>query len=360
MIKLVEGSYRDFFTSDAVSFDNWFQSIEAQVNTIKLSKAKTACSMITGVPYVIKFDSHIEGPELIFTLGIHGNETAAFAPVTELMQDLLCSNETLNCGRLVIAFGNVEALKEGNRSVAGGANLNRILKEGGVRSEDSATHKRAKELMAILDGSYEQDLTFTERYHIDFHTATELTKDFIFCSLFDLEFAKHFGSDYIIALSENKINEYIGGTTLDYGVRNNLISLTFEAGTHYSKESVACSRKAMYEILHRTGVMGRITSEEKRHNPNIIQIEKIFKKPSNTFKFSTYKDGTTYKNFDFIPKGSVIGVDKTNGTHIAERHFIILLPTPPEIQSEGEEVCFLAIPTGGPLYQEWIDKGYFY
>ncbi|WP_136248288.1 succinylglutamate desuccinylase [Halomonas borealis] len=104
-------------------------------------------------------------PALVFSAGIHGNETA---PI-ELLGDLLAQLET---GRLTLAaptlviLGNLEALRAGTRFVE--TNLNRLFRRD--LDAEGREADRARELMATMDAFFERHAE-RRRIHHDLHTA---------------------------------------------------------------------------------------------------------------------------------------------------------------------------------------------
>ncbi len=103
---------------------------------------------------------------VVISVGIHGNETAPIELVNRWMMD--AATAQFNAEVLVI-FANIPAMRAAERYID--TNLNRLFTDPvKLGHGDTAEHRRARELMALIDSHYQQ---FTElpRYHFDLHTA---------------------------------------------------------------------------------------------------------------------------------------------------------------------------------------------
>lgn len=111
--------------------------------------------------------------DIVISCGIHGNETAPIELCERLMKDLLVG--TLACGhRLLLIFGNLEAMNRGVREVE--ENLNRLFSgahsRGGRRNRERTRAEKLEQYVRCFYGE-EQG---RERLHYDLHTAIRPSK----------------------------------------------------------------------------------------------------------------------------------------------------------------------------------------
>ena len=119
-------------------------------------------------PGVIEFEPVGAGDSIIYSCGIHGNETAPIEICDELVQDVL-QEEVLLRHRLLVIFGNLDAMNKQTRFID--ENLNRLFcnthKEGIQNNE----RRRAAFLELCVEGFYAKDKGRVKRVHYDLHTA---------------------------------------------------------------------------------------------------------------------------------------------------------------------------------------------
>jgi succinylglutamate desuccinylase len=128
-------------------------------------------------PGVIEFEpTESVTKSLIYSCGIHGNETAPIEICDDLVEDVL--NETLRLEhRLLVIFGNLPAMDTATRFIK--ENLNRLFcgahSEQGVESNDE--RERAAFLEQCVADFYRRGPDNTVRYHYDLHTAIRASKN---------------------------------------------------------------------------------------------------------------------------------------------------------------------------------------
>lgn len=97
-------------------------------------------------------DSNVPGPTAIILGGIHGNERAGIEVVNRLVAGEF--KVPLECGRLLIALGNIAAIDANVRYTEGGTNLNREFRDSSKLETQtrapSYEFRRAQQLMPYL------------------------------------------------------------------------------------------------------------------------------------------------------------------------------------------------------------------
>ncbi|MCY7296358.1 succinylglutamate desuccinylase [Alteromonas sp. a30] len=117
--------------------------------------------------------------DIIYSCGIHGNETAPIEICDELVAELLMQKRQVT-HRLMVIFGNLPAMDIAQRFVE--ENLNRLFdgEHSNPNEPVNAERLRAKQLEACVRDFYlapAQNHTSRERFHYDLHTAIRDSKN---------------------------------------------------------------------------------------------------------------------------------------------------------------------------------------
>lgn len=130
-------------------------------------------------PGIISFTPQNMTPDtkqIIYSCGVHGNETAPIEICDELVQRLL--SEELNAShRVLFLFGNLPAMDIGERFVE--ENMNRLFSGAHSKGEGLVNNerKRAKLLEQAVSDFYASAPATAPRYHYDLHTAIRASKN---------------------------------------------------------------------------------------------------------------------------------------------------------------------------------------
>jgi len=134
---------------------------------------------MVSAPGIISFypqSSEAHKKFIVFSCGVHGNETAPIEICDDMVQQILTGALTLSHPVLFL-FGNLPAMDIGERFVE--ENMNRLFSgahsmgEGCVNDE----RKRAKALEEAVSRFYSDALTTDTKYHYDLHTAIRASKN---------------------------------------------------------------------------------------------------------------------------------------------------------------------------------------
>ena len=107
------------------------------------------------------------GFDLVISCGIHGNETAPIEICDALLENL-CNGSQSILNRLLLIFGNLPAIRAGERFLD--ENMNRLF-DGTHECKNHPEAQRAGELEAIMASFYQTAPAGRHRIHLDLHTA---------------------------------------------------------------------------------------------------------------------------------------------------------------------------------------------
>ncbi|MCD5382530.1 succinylglutamate desuccinylase/aspartoacylase family protein [Candidatus Gracilibacteria bacterium] len=271
---------------------------------------------------VFIFDSKIKGPVITIFGGIHGDEISGVKVVDYLKDNFNNGKIKLLKGKVILAYGNEEAIKKGTRQI--NYNLNRIFKKKFFdKKSDDYEVNRVKELKYLLDNS---DVL------LDIHSTSSKSEPFMFAEDFqdELKIGKIIGTDKIIIGWEKNGGDMLSGDTNLYMHSIGKIAFTLECGQHKSPDAFDIGLKTSLNLLK---YFNLIDGNVNNYNNQLIVMYKIKTTKTGNFLF---KDGID--NFKEIKKGELIGFDGDTEI-IAEEDFIILLPNYGKTKI-GEEVFY--------------------
>lgn len=126
---------------------------------------------------VIQFEPENYGDkDIIYSCGIHGNETAPIEICDDLVSAILKGELTL-AHRLLVIFGNLPAMDIGERFVE--ENMNRLF-DGEHANPDipeNQERKRARHLEQVVSVFFTSQGKGRQRFHYDLHTAIRDSKN---------------------------------------------------------------------------------------------------------------------------------------------------------------------------------------
>jgi predicted deacylase len=270
--------------------------------------------------------SHIgaeEGPTLIFTAGIHGNEPAGVFALKSVLDTLKKENPEFR-GRMYAISGNLNALQKGIRYNK--VDLNRLwTKDKLAGLEDDKVISLNEELIQQKE-IYDiiQDILAKEKgpfYFFDLHTTSGDTAPFI--TVNDSLLNRKFTSQYPVPLILG-IEEFLDGPLLSYINELGYIAFGFEGGQHDSPKSYEYCVAFINLTLAYTGCLSPEDANKEMHFQTLRRVmafrnkffEIIFRQEIETDDNFIICDG--YVNFQKIPKGTVVAIK--NGIQLATPH----------------------------------------
>lgn len=290
------------------------------------------------IPRIIgQYDRHREGPLLVVTAGVHGNEPAGIYALERIFENLYKDAPMLH-GKIIGLSGNRQGLKKGVRYID--EDLNRIwtLANLATQKADSSEKKEMFHILRIL----QQNLTarYPRHYFIDCHTTSSESAPYLSAQdqNENLSWARQFPLHIVRGFSD-----LIQGGLDAYETRMGMTGFVCEAGQHQSKASIENLEGMIWLALHQ--VCG-LPFEDLEHFPKAVHnIEKkrtsrkIFEilychhiTPADHFKM---KPG--YQNFQKIEKDEHLA--SQNGKPIYSRWDAYLFM--PLYQQQGNEGFFI-------------------
>jgi succinylglutamate desuccinylase len=267
---------------------------------------------------------------------MHGNEKAGYEALSSFFEHIL-KHKDLVKGNVYGIFGNQEAFMQEHRFID--KDLNRIWTKSHIKAS-AQNHQVSEyfELVEIYHKLYEiLSKNKSKVYSVDLHTTSGPTKPFIVMNdaLKSRAFVRNLGYPVIF-----NVEAFIEGALLN--LLNDLghVSLVFEGGEHYAKNSVKELKIFCYKTLYHSGLMSAedlisIGIDEKYFGSKPARyFEMIFRqdlKPEDKFEMVG-----NYLNFQKLKKGERIAT--LNGESIlSPKSYQIFMPL---YQKKGEDGFF--------------------
>jgi hypothetical protein len=282
------------------------------------------------------------GPTLIFTGGIHGNEPAGVFALRSVLDYLKQEKPEFN-GSMYAISGNLNALQKGIRYNK--MDLNRLWtkdKLAGLVDDKVISFNeeliQQKEIFDIM-----QDILKKENgpfYFFDLHTTSGDTAPFITVndSLLNRKFTSLFPVPLILG-----IEEFLEGPLLSYINELGYVAFGFEGGQHDSPKSYEYCQSFIYLALAYTGCLSATDANQEKHFKKLKDVmafknkffEIIFRQgiePDDKFIIC---DG--YVNFQKVPKGTTIAINNGKQLETPYRGHIFM----PLYQGKGDDGYFI-------------------
>lgn len=288
-----------------------------------------------------EFSGKQKAPTLVFTAGIHGNETAGVFALKRVFKTLE-KEKILLKGNVIGLSGNLSALAKGERFNE--QDLNRIWLDATIKRYNSSLNgfsQDEKEMLAL----YELVKNYIKKYKtpfyfIDLHTTSSQTTPFITIndSINNRTFSAKFPVPIILG-----IEEYLDGPFLSYINKFGHTSIGFEAGEHYSEESIENCEAFIWLALVNAGCL---TKKQVKNYAIYKQILIEGTRFKNQF-FEIKHRHEIAKNDEFLMRKGFINFDVIN------EHEELAISNSKTITSPFDGRIFM------PLYQKQGNDGFF-
>jgi hypothetical protein len=279
---------------------------------------------------------------VVFFGGIHGNEPAGVAALTEVYETLQRQGNVLEKGALIGIRGNLPALVQKERFLD--HDLNRIWSRSRLDSvlakQDPERSSEEKELVLIYELIQELLESYAPPfYFIDLHTTSSRTRPFITIndSIINRYFSRIFPVPVILG-----IEEYLEGPLLSYINELGYVALGFESGTHDDPVAITNAVDFIWLTLVYTGLLpdypGREDSFKRldRASESDHDFYEVFYRHELPASHS-FRMNEGFWSFQPLPKGTVLGSEA--GAPVAmQKKGILFMPL---YQKQGEEGFFL-------------------
>jgi predicted deacylase len=293
-----------------------------------------------------EFHGEEEGPVLVFFGGIHGNECSGVVALVEVIEEIKRLQPKIK-GSIYAITGNMNSLEKKQRFEK--EDLNRIwtkdrirrLEKGNYTADElNADEKEQLELFQIGKEIFEKHAH--QVYCIDLHTTSAPTVPFITLNdtIINREFATKFPVPVIIG-----IEEFLVGPLLSWVMEIGYPSLAFEAGEHYSMDSIKYHKACVWLSLVHGGLIDESEAPEFGKHHLILAASnsdhgKVFEvchrkgvTPEEQFEM---KPG--YANLQSVVKGETLAKNKAGDIHSPEDARVFM----PLYQKQGTDGFFLA------------------
>lgn len=284
-----------------------------------------------------KYDGDKDGPLLLVTAGVHGNEPSGVEALEAVFSELKKVKPSMK-GTLLGLRGNNKALEKGKRFID--EDLNRTWTEKNLQADTPASHEQ-KEMQEIIQILKEySEANYPERYFVDCHTTSSDSLPYI--SVQDVgknnTFAHKFPG-YIV----RGFSDIVDGSIDKYFSKQGITGFTFEAGQHTAQTSQENHQAIIWLALEEACGLDLNNVPDY---PEFKEIyEKKFEQGQKTFEIiyrhgiendTQFKMEPGFRNFEKISKGQVLAIEDGK-----------------EIKSEWNARIFM------PLYQSQGNDGFF-
>lgn len=261
---------------------------------------------------------------VLISAAIHGNETAPVEILAELVSALLTGKYPLKV-RLLVIFGNLEAMRRGARYI--NIDLNRLFSDHYKRYEDCSETQRAATLQQLVSDFYAQQPD-KERLHFDLHTAIRASYHSAFALLPHLESGRY-DQDMIAWLQSAGLDALVvnhaPAATFSYFTSNAFAanSCTLELGKARAFGQNDLQQFAKIQRALRNLISAQRVTEEMKPTLSVYQVGEVIIKLSAQFKLNF---GDDVKNFSAFPKGFILASDGHVKYRVQAQRGYILFP----------------------------------
>ncbi|WP_411029359.1 succinylglutamate desuccinylase/aspartoacylase family protein [Spongiimicrobium sp. 3-5] len=305
------------------------------------------------------FKGNINGPTIVFFGGIHGNEPSGVAALQKVFARLKKQPIPIH-GNIFGISGNIRAQLQGTRFLD--QDLNRLWTKTNIEcikrtpeKERTIEETALLEILEMIRGILDAGNPSSSFYFIDLHSTSSRTLPFITINdaLINRKFSKQFSVPIILG-----IEEYLEGPLLSYINEMGYVSLGFEAGQHFSEETVHNGIAFIWLALVFSGVIN------SREVQNIKEYYRQLQKEvgGNTSFYEVvhrqiisaeddFRMIPGFKSFDRITKGTLLATTKNENSIRAKKRTILFMPL---YQNQGEEGFFLIRKI--PVFALWLSS----
>ncbi len=292
-----------------------------------------------------KIESGNQGPTLVFSGGIHGNEPSGVIALVNVLNTLQKQNIPLK-GNLLAIIGNVQALHAGMRYIT--QDLNRLwtpdhiykLHNGGFDTNEITPE--VEEMIAIDNKliKFVKGKPAEHRYFIDLHTTSSFSAPFAAIDKMhqSIAFARLLPIPFIVNL-----DDYLKGTLLHYLDHINFGAMVFEAGQHDDPNSVRIHEALIWMVLVTSGALaqhnvpnyeGKLTLLSGLHPNYNDAYQIIHREPANQPGFKMLPG---FVNFQPIKKGQPLATTQSKQILSPYNGFMFM----PLYQNQGQDGFFI-------------------
>lgn len=291
-----------------------------------------------------EIDDGFEGPTILVTGGVHGNEEAGIVAIERVLSRLHDDRPEAH-GRLVCLAGNLGALRDGTRFVD--LDLNRqwtpekvAALGGGETAGDRPAEIAEQQALIELIGA-EVRVARGPVFFVDMHTSSADGPPFMTVgdTLLNRELSANFPLPVILGLEEQ-----VDGSLLEFLNNYGLVTLGIEGGQHDCERSVDRLEAVLLLALVATGFLAaaavpdlaryrELLAADSKGIPRVIEVRhRHAVTPADRFRMEP-----GFVNFRSVRMGQLFAQD-AHGDVMCPEDGLILLPL---YQGQGEDGFFV-------------------
>lgn len=276
------------------------------------------------VPYSLMFGSPTAMKKALITAGIHGDEVGTLPAFINFAKNLNVSD-----GCVVLALGNVDALKQNKRYLD--EDMNRLFSE---LDRNTLERQRAGDVKQLIDMA---------DYHLDLHQTIEPTKHAFYLLRPHIRaeaFASCLGVTDMAILTDTKKGIQDGYMTSGaYAYSKGLLSVTFEASVKgYSEIANKRTEMVLNNFMHLYN--NELKSDHYLEGLSLKPLKKISMQSSEPYYSQKSYLLPGFENLQFVKKATKLGVHpdkpKDQQDFFAPTDGYILFPKYPERNEQGD------------------------
>lgn len=275
---------------------------------------------------VIQFEpKHAVRRHVLLSAGIHGNETAPIEILNQYVTALYRGDICLGV-RLLVVFGNTNAMREGKRFIQ--MDLNRMFHGLHQNYPPCYETQRAQELEHIVMKWFAS--APDERWHFDMHTAIRRSHHLRF-GLLPQRVSRKKGQAFIatvcaMGLDAIVLNPTFGGTFSYFtSTQCQALSCTLELG---KAKPFGTNELGQFAEINQAlaQIMTCQTPISAMDSMNVYRVSRELTKHAEDFHFLGL--GNAAKNFTRFARGTLIAMDSTNVYQVEHPHEWLIFPNP--------------------------------
>lgn len=276
------------------------------------------------VSYSLMFGSPSASKVALITAGIHGNEVGTLPAFLEFAKNLKIQD-----GCVIMALGNIDALKENKRYLD--EDMNRLFSE---IDRNTSERKRAGEIKQLIDMA---------DYHLDLHQTIEPTQHPFYLLRPHIRaesFASLLGVTDMAIMTDTKKGVQKGYMTSGaYAYSKGLLSVTLEVSEKgYFEEATQRTEIGLKNFLDI--YLNELKTDHYLESQQVKGLTKITMKSSEPYNSKKSYLLGGFQNLQFVKKGTHLGVhpDKPESEQnfYAPEDGYLLFPKYPERNEKGE------------------------
>ena len=305
-----------------------------------MSRAAVSAELVREIG---RWDKGIQGPTLLVTAGVHGNEPAGLEAIGRVLQTLHGCDAPLR-GRVVALRGNLGALAVGSRYLS--RDLNRGWSASAlaaIRAKPAADRSSEdREQLELIELFLEVERTASGPVlFIDLHTSSADGSPFLCLAdtIDNRRLGALTGVPVILGIEEN-----LAGASLEWFADRGISGFAVEGGQHTSAAAVDNLEAVVWQLLVQLRMLSAAVVDIERHRariraavgaaPSIVEITYRHAISSE----DAFRMQPDLANFDTVAAGQLLATDRSGELRAPSACYVML----PLYQALGDDGFFLA------------------